>query len=187
VFNNALDLVGRPRISSFADGSDEAILGSDMFGLTRDELLRQLRPSWARRDAALVLLRQAPDYHYADVAWDESYPDLPWLYEYEAPADCLVPLQVKPRPRLLPVWRPRAVGFLAKINALDDRYTILTNQPDAIVSCIYRVINPDHWLAGFTELMVEALAKKLALPQAPAANKPGRQDGAQEAPRADAA
>jgi hypothetical protein len=161
VYNQALDLVGRPRIGSFYDGTPEAAIGLDIFGQTRDALLEAMRPDWSVQDVRLTLLSSAPEYSYVYVPWSTEYPDMPWLYEYATPADCLVPLAIKPAFDTIPVWRPRPVSFRAKANKAYRAYTILTNQKDAILTCVSRVLDPDLWDNSFVEAAVEMLAKKL--------------------------
>lgn len=163
ICNESLDLIGYKRhITSIWDGSKAARIALNAWAETRDALLTKQQPRWAKRDDELALVRSAPQpWGYAETAWNStSYPDLPWLYEYELPDDCLVPLQLKPRLLTLPNWRPRPVSFRYKRNGVDGRYTVLTNQADAILTCIYSVRNPAMWEMDFVEALVQILAKK---------------------------
>lgn len=159
VCNQALDLIGYKRhITSVWDGSKAARIALNTWSETRDALLATQQPRWAKRDTVLVLLRQAPSDFGA--GWSTAVPDIPWLYEYDTPEDCLVPLTIKAVPMILPVWRPRPVSFRAKRNSVDQKYTILTNQADAILTCIYSVRDPDLWEPEFTEMVIRGLAQK---------------------------
>lgn len=157
VCNQALDGVGYPRpIGSIWEGTRAARLALDVWAETRDVLLRNLRPDWSIKDEVLTLDKSAPANGYAPgTPWTDSYPPIPWLYEYDAPDDCLHPLQVKAQPIVLPVWRPRAIPFRVTVG-----YTILTNQADAVLTYISRVLDPDDWHEDFVEAMVQALMQK---------------------------
>lgn len=161
VCNQALDLVGYKRhIGNIWEGTVAARIALDCWAETRDAALHNAQPQWARRDAAMTLLKSAPAGGYVDVTWNATYPTLPWLYEYQAPDDCIVPLQVKPRPLTLPVWRPRYEIFRTQTNA--SGYTILTDVTEAILTYIWRVTDPDLWHEDFTEMVIRALAQKFS-------------------------
>lgn len=173
VCNQALDLIGYKRhIGSLYEGTRAARVVLDVWSLTRDALFSNLQPGWARADAALTLIASAPPYYDMPQQWNPTYPDMPWLFEYDAPADCLVPLQIKPRMVLLPVWRPRPISFRAKRNGYTQTYTILTNQPEAVLTYIRSVHDPDTWDDDFTEAMIMTLAKKLQPQLAPQPQRP---------------
>jgi len=183
VCNQALDVIGyRRHITSVWDGSKAARIALNAWAETRDALLSKTQPHWAKRDDQLVLLRAAPEFHYTEVDWTPAYPDLPWLYEYDTPTTCLVPLQLKPRLAVLPNWRPRPVSFRAKQNNTDRKYTILTNLPNAVLTCIYSVHDPDEWDLEFTEAMIQVLSHKFQVGLGERQAQPQRQQ--QEQPDA---
>lgn len=161
ICNQALDLIGYPRhIGNIYDGTKAARVALDAWAETRDALLSTVQPDWARTDTTLVELRAAPTGAYGPgTPWTTAYPPIPWLYEYAAPDDCLVPLMVKVPPTSLPVWRPRAIPFRANTD-VDGLYTILANESPTILTCIKSVFDPNVWHEDFTEMVVQALARK---------------------------
>lgn len=171
ICNQALDVIGYPRhIGNLYDGTKAARIALNLWRQTRDALLSSTNPTWATRDASLVLLKSAPNIvngtaDYTDIAWSNSYPSMPWLYQYEYPADCLNPLQIKRNENFLPVWRPRYQPF--RLNFDNSMRSILTNEPGAILIYTSRVLDPDDWHEDFQELMVMTLAKKFEAELAP--------------------
>lgn len=174
VCNAALDTIGYKRhIGSIFDGTPAARVALDVWGQTRDETLSAVRPDWARKDAVLVVKRAAPADFYQSVAWDNTYPPFPYYFSYSYPADCLVPLQVKPRPFVAgPLYRPRAIAFREAMDALDGSTVILTNQPTAALVYIAQILDPSQWHDEFTALVVRSLAQKLQ----PLVGAPPRQE-----------
>lgn len=181
VVNNALDQIGYARhIGSIWEGTPPARVALDLWAQTRDSLLLRLEPEWARKDAKLVQNKAAPNVagstaNYDVIPWSDTYPPLPWLYEYFTPADCLYPLQVKASVLTLPNWRPRAIPFRHVIDVVD---VILTNEPNAILIYIARVLDPDLWESDFTDAMIQLLAQKM---QAEFAKRPQQQGGQENA------
>lgn len=181
VVNNALDQIGYSRhIGSIREGSPTARVALDLWAQTRDSLLRRLEPDWARKDGKLVQSKAAPNVsgstaQYDLIPWSSTYPPLPWLYEYASPTDCVKPLQVKPSVLTLPIWRPRAIPFRHIIDTVD---VILTNEPNAILTYIWRVTDTDLWEADFTDGMIQLLAQKM---QAEFAKRPQQQGGQENA------
>jgi len=166
IVNQALDIVGYPsHIGNIYEGSKASIIALNLWGTTRDALFTAAQPIWAKRDLRLVLLKSAPNINngwadYSSGLWDSSYPTLPWLYEYEYPTDCLLPLQIKVQTNFVPVYRPRPRSYRV---SFDSQKVILTNTPDAILSYIAAVLDPDDWYDDFAEAMVEAVAKKMQI------------------------
>lgn len=160
ICNQSLDFIGYPRhIGNIYEGSKAARMALDSWGEVRDLALSTTQPGWARADAALPLLKSAPQYAYdAGLPWTNAYPPIPWLFEYDIPDDCIVPLAVKPQP-YLPIYRPRYIPFRAQ-NGATNSYTILTNINPAILTYIKRVLDPNEWDLDFVELMVQGLAKR---------------------------
>jgi hypothetical protein len=167
VCNQALDLVGySDHIGNIYEGSKASVIALNAWGHTRDMVLMTAQPPWAKRDIALTLLKSAPnitDYNAdtSQAAWDPTQnPPLPWLYEYQYPADCLLPLQIKHQPFFLPSWRPAHKPFRPSFDPVTQNHVILTNQVDAILIYIAQILDPDDWYQDFTEIVIEALAKK---------------------------
>lgn len=162
ICNQALDVIGYKRhIGSVWDGTKAARVALDAWAETRDALLTTVQPEWAKKDIGLTPSKTAPSDGYDTVTvWTTTYPDIPWLYEYTAPADCLVPLTLKPRIHTIPAWRPRFLRFRAKMTSTN--YVILGNVPDPVLTYIWRVTNVTLWHEDFVELMIEALSRKFA-------------------------
>jgi len=160
VVNQALDRIGYKRhIGSIWDGSTAARVALNAWAETRDALLVRTKPEWARDDVPLEVLKRAPPYYDEQTPWDPVlHPDLPWLYEYAQPDNCLVPLALKPRPHTLPVWRPHAMRFRVKTD--ESNYVLLGNDPAPILTCIVHTHDPDVWYEDFKEVMIVTLAKK---------------------------
>lgn len=161
VVNQALDLIGHARkIGNIYEGTPEARTALDFWVQTRDEAFLVLQPSWAKKDDTLLLQKTAPVGYDSGTPWSSIYPPPPWKYEYSYPADCVVPLQVKSAPFMLPEWRPRYAPFR---EAYDNGILVLlTNEPDAMLVYIANDKDPDHWHADFVSAVIENLAKKMA-------------------------
>lgn len=172
VCNQAFDLIGYKRhIGSIWEGSLQARIALNHWAQTRDFFLHTLKPLWARKDQILVLVKSAPNIvngtaNYTG-PWNDTFPELPWLYEYRYPDDCVIPLQIKNTPLFLPEWRPRFESFRFNFDADEAAHTVLTNAPDAILTYIARILEPENWHEDFVEIIVEALAKKFQAELAP--------------------
>lgn len=179
ICNQALDAIGYSRhIGNIYEGTKAARAFLNCYVEVRDALLSTLRPDWAWTEKALVLTRQAPNIinntaNY-DNGWNDTFPPLPWLYEYAYPDDCLEPDMILTQVLFLPIWRPRAITYRMTPS------TILTNEPNAILRYIRVVKNPDDWQRDFYEAMVMALAKRLEPELAPERAQRRRQQEQQE-------
>jgi hypothetical protein len=163
VLNLALDRVGYPRsISNINAGTKEARIGLRIYSQTRDDLLRVGEWGFAQREVALNLLKTAPVGGYGLTPWTPASPQLPWIYEYQYPGDCIKVRAIRPTPIFIPDFAPRAHVFnIANDYALDQKI-ILTNVPNAI--CVYtgQVVDVTVWEPAFVEALVSALAVKFA-------------------------
>jgi hypothetical protein len=184
VCNQALDSIGYlPHIGNIYDGSKAARALLNCWVEVRDALLSSMRPDWSWAETKLTLLKSAPNivngFANYTTGWNDTFPALPYLYEYQYPADCVDPDMIMSNPLFLPIWRPRAITF--RMNA--STRTILTNEPDAILRYIKVVGNPDDWHNDFYEAMVLALAKRLEPQLAPqrAASRRSQQQEQQNA------
>lgn len=158
ICNQSLDLIGyKKHISSVWEGSKASRIALNAWAETRDAMLSAMQPDWAKKDAAVTVLKTAPAFYDVSAPWTTAFPDMPWRYEYSIPADCLVPLALKSRPFTLPVWRPRYERFRIKT---DTAYTLLGNDPAPVLTYVWRVLDPAMWHEEFTEAMIEMLAKK---------------------------
>jgi hypothetical protein len=162
VCNQALDAIGyTPYIGNIYEGTKAGRALLNCWVEVRDALLSTMRPDWAWAEAKLTLLKSAPNIvngsaNY-DTGWNDTFPALPYLYEYQYPADCVDPDMILADPMFLPIWRPRAIPY--RMSATTR--TILTNQPEAILRYVKVVGDPDDWHNDFYEAMVTSLAKRL--------------------------
>lgn len=187
ICNQALDEIGYSRhIGNIYEGSKAARAFLNTWVETRDALLEKMQPDWAKRDAVLTLIKQAPSItngmaSYPYGGWTADYPPIPWLYEYQYPADCLTPLQIKESPIFLPVWRPRYNSSRTNYEITGSARTILSNVANAVLIYVASVGNPDNWEHDFTELMIAALAKKIEAGLMPARPQRQQQEAQQNA------
>lgn len=141
-------LGGKRRIGSLFDGTEESRAFLDIYGQTRDALLRMGDWEFAIAYAAGVLIGGAA---------------FPWLYQYAYPSDALKIRSVfnqaayaadKNNP--VPVdWRPGN----AVISGTPTE-VVLTNTPSATLCYMRQVTNPAVWEANFAEAVIAGLAKR---------------------------
>jgi hypothetical protein len=172
IINNSLARIGyKLRIGSIYEGSMAAKKALDIYGQTRDELLRQDDWGFAERNAVLTLIKTAPalpggGYGYIPpVVWNPATnPPLPYLFSYTYPGDCLKVRALKTTPLVLPVIDPRPVIYkVSNDNSVTPAVKILScNLPNAELVYTGQVTDPTTWEADFTELLCAALARLLA-------------------------
>ena len=171
VVNLALRRLGyKLRIADLYEGSEVANYVLDIYGHTRDDLLREMAPNFAQRQTAPDLLKSAPAGGYTDATpWDPGlYPQFPWKYEYSYPNKCLEVRSVRPPPGALFDPEPTATLF-AVANARDDDTPentyrcILSNVANAIVVCTFQVLPVTEWPPDFTDALAARLADRLKL------------------------
>lgn len=170
VLNIALRRIGyKLRVSNLYDGSEAAQQAIDIYGQTRDELLRQNDWGFAERNINMTLLKSAPPGGYfPPTAWDPTlYPAVPWLYEYAYPDDCLKVRALKPIPLFIPNFDPQPnVWSIANDNAFTTppttRKVILCMVQQAALVYTGQVTDPSQWESDFVEAIAAALARRLA-------------------------
>lgn len=166
VINDALVRAGwKKRIGSILEGSDAAKAALDIYGQTRDALLRKFEWGFAERNSALSLQKIAPVGGYnPPLVWSSAYPPLPWIYQYGYPADCLEIRSLRTTDIFIPNFNPQAVNYrIANDNSVTpSNKIVLCNIANAI--CVYtaQVTDPLIWDASFTEALVADLAVKIA-------------------------
>lgn len=161
IANQALDLIGYKRhIGNIYDGTTAARLVLGMWAQTRDSLLIDKKPDWAKKQAVLVVAKTAPTQYDPTTPWTPAYPPLPWKYQYSYPEDCIYPLLLTVTPNTFPVWRPRYAAF--RVNYDDGVQYLVANEPDAILAYIGNVFDIRLWESDFVDDIVITLAKKLA-------------------------
>ncbi len=161
VLNLALLRIGYPRfISNLNAGTKEARVGLQIYAQTRDDVLRLGDWGFAQREVALILLKTAPVGGYGLTPWTPANPQLPWIYEYQYPKDCLFVRAVRPTPIFIPEFSPRPYVFnVANDDAIGQK-VILTNAPNAIAVYTGQIFNLWQWEPAFIEALVSALAAK---------------------------
>lgn len=189
ISNRSLGVIGtRSSIVSFDENSNEARNCALFYTSTRDQLLRMARWNFARRMITLTLLKAAPGTPEnpnppPNGVWNgATMPQIPWLYSYAYPPDCLlmqrVPLQfpgiaggtIPLTTAPANTWQPyNDVVSSAKFAVAQDQdptgapiKCVLTNAPVAIG--VFTAVTDDSTLfdALFTEALVQALAGHLA-------------------------
>lgn len=164
--NNALVRIGwKQSIGSLYDGSEAAKVLLDIYGQTRDFLLRLDDWGFAERQINAVLLKSAPPGGYIPPnTWTPAYPPQGWLFEYEYPTDCLKVRSMRIPSLFVPNFDPQPQAFT---DYNDDTYvpsqkTILTNAVDAILTYTGRITDPTTWNASFCEALAAALARRIS-------------------------
>lgn len=164
--NAALVRIGyKLNVGHLYDGSLAASKALDIYGQTRDELLRQNDWGFAERNVALTLLKTAPTAYVPPTTWDPTlYPPIPYRYEYTYPSDCLKVRAIKPTPIFIPDYDPQPFVYsVANDNAYTPaRKVILTMIPAALLVYTGQVTDPLTWESDFNELFIDALGRRLA-------------------------
>lgn len=156
VCNAALVHLGyKLRVGSMFDGSEQSKVFLDIYGQTRDQLLRQSMWGFAEFDAPAVIAAGTPPFN--------------WAFQYDYPSDCI---QVRnlinpngdpnnPTPSLWKVATLTVAGSETKV--------VLSQVPNATIIYTRQITNPLIWDTGFTQALIVdlALAVDLALVQSP--------------------
>lgn len=143
------------------EGSVQAEHCKRFYPLARDELLESYEWAFATKTVQLAELATAV------YGWD---------YSYGQPADLLKPIEILVSSTLgstssshngfcdnLFDWQPQPVAFTREVDS-DGRFTIMTNQPDAVLKYIARITDTTRFSALFTTALSWNLAAKLAGP-----------------------
>lgn len=166
VANNSLTRLGyKLRVGSLLDGSNQSQVILQVYGQTRDELLRNFDYDFAKRTIALSLLKSAPPGGYFPPnTWDPtSMPPVGFLFEYAYPSDCVKIRNLVPQPSFVVNMNPQPIDF-TEFNDngyVPPRRTILTNVANAIASYTGRVTDPTNWDVAFAEAFAAALARRI--------------------------
>lgn len=163
IVNLALRNIGYAlRVSNLYDGSEAASQALDIYGVTRDEMLRDGDWQFASRTASATLLKSAPA-NYFDQPWSTAYPPPPWLFEYEYPSDCLKVRQMKYPYGFLfnPDPRPTLFAIANDAAYTPARRVVLCNIPEAMMVYARRVTDPTTWPEDFTTAFAAVLGDKL--------------------------
>ena len=168
VVNLSLGRIGyKLRVGSLYDGSPASKAALDIYGQTRDEQLRLADWGFAQGEVQLTLQKVAPVGGYVPgiSTWNPATnPQVPWIFQYQYPADCIKVRSVRGAPQIIPNFLPTPNVFnIANDNAFTPpQKVILTNLSGAIAVYTRRVTNPATWEPSFVEGLAAALARRLA-------------------------
>lgn len=163
IVNDALTRLGyKDRVGSLYEGSKASKKALDIYGQTRDTMLRDGQWPFARRDIAATPVKSAPvgGYFPPNVYNPNVNPPPPWLYEYTYPDDCLEVRAVRPAPILIPNFNPRPHIFAIANDSGEQ--VILSNVNNALITYTGQVTDMTDWPPDFTEAFCAALARRLA-------------------------
>ncbi len=165
--NVALAKIGyKKRVGNLFDGSDAGQQALDIYGQTRDEVLREVDYDFAMRTVALTQLKAAPPGGYFPPnAWNPATnPPMGFNFEYAFPDDALKIRSVKPAALFLYNPDPQFSPFqIANDNAFTPaRRVILCNVPSAIGTYTGQVTDLATWDVAAVEAFAAALARRLA-------------------------
>ena len=167
IVNLALGRIGYkgPRIGSIYEGSAASKKALDIYAQTRDELIREGEWEFAERIVAGTLVKQAPAGGYVITPWSAaSNPDLPWLFSYVYPTDCIDVRAIRQTPRFVPNFDPQhnLFGLGNDTGSNPPQRVILCNVANALITYAGRVTDPTTFDSGFVEALAAALGRRLA-------------------------
>jgi hypothetical protein len=152
ICNQALRRIGyAPPIGQIYEGSRASRVAVEIYGQTRDAVLKMQDWPFARRYTALTANgQQAPQ---------------PWLYEYSWPSDCLKVRYVAGPIGTFPVLDPRPQQFT---DYNDQRLTpavkaILSNVSPAVLYYTGQITDISTWEPSAVEALVEELARRFSV------------------------
>jgi hypothetical protein len=163
IVNAALAQIGhKNRVGSLYEGSRAAKDALDVYGQTRDQLLRQGDWPFAQRDIVGNLTKSAPVGGYVPPnVWDPSVnPPLPWLFEYTYEDDFIKVRAVKPQPILIPNFSPQP--YLFAVANQGNQRVILSNVENAVITYVGQITDPTQMPPDFIEAFISALGRRLA-------------------------
>lgn len=166
IINDALRRIGyKLRVSSLFDGSEAAAASLDIYGQTRDTLLRDGEWLFCQRDVVGTLLKQAPANGYIPpTVWDgATNPPYPWKFSYEYPGDCLKVRIVKEQSLFLfqPDPQPTLFQLVNDNGGAAPVQVICANVENPMITYTGRVTDPTQFPVDFTEALCAALGRRL--------------------------
>jgi hypothetical protein len=166
VVNLALMRIGYEfRVNNLFEGTKHATVALNIYAQTRDEMLRGFDWSFAERNVAMTLLKQAPaGGYFPPNMWSPAYPPVPWLYEVTYPVDALKIRAVKNVPIFLPDFDPQPWQFsVDNDNALaEPSKVVLCNVYPGMIVYTGQITDPLDWEPDFTEALAASLGRRLA-------------------------
>lgn len=164
IVNLSLVRIGyEKRVSNLYDGSAAAQRALDIYAQTRDDLLRDGEWLFCQRMINATLLKSAPA-NYFDTPWDPAtMPPVPWLREYEYPADCLKVRRLSPQPGFFfePMPQPTLNEIYNDSTYTPARRVILCNIPNAILTYVGQTTDPATMPPDFIEALASELGTRL--------------------------
>ena len=156
---------GRP-VADLYEGSPAARIALDIYGQTRDELLREKDWRFARRTIALTLLKSADTLPVG--SWDESRPIPPWRFEYVYPSDAIIIRNLRPNPPQYEggeSFDPYPIRFdvvsdFASTTATTSQKVVLADQEKALANYTVRLTDLTQWEPSAIGALIKALADK---------------------------
>jgi hypothetical protein len=143
--NAALRKVSGSRITSMTDGTKNANAASDVYEITRDELLGIHNWNFAKKRAKLARLSTAPTFEYD--------------YAYGLPADWIKTISVHDN--------DGGTGTVDHSEEeVDGQGVICASVENVYISYVYQLTDPNRMSASFRKALISALARELALPVA---------------------
>jgi hypothetical protein len=186
IVNLALSRAGASqRVGNLYEGSEFAKRALDVFGQTRDALLRQGDWGFPRRDLVLTLLKSAPNGGYVPgfSAWNpQTNPPRPYLFEYAYPADCMLLRALRPPTTFQPNFYPCPQNFeiandtvpVNGVGAAPGR-VILCYLGGALATYVGQVTDMTQWDIGFVEAMANEMARTFSAGRHQQGEPPGDQ------------
>lgn len=148
VVNLALRRIGyQLRVGQLYDGSKASNNALDIYGQTRDALLREHDWGFAQQTIAAVASGQAAP--------------APWAVSYQYPTDCLKVRNLFQAAYAADQSDPLPVLWEIAGNATVGR-VILTNEAAALLVYTQQVTDPARWDSLFVNAFADALGKQLA-------------------------
>ena len=186
VCNTALAAIGTwSSITSLSENSPEAKACALFLDNVRTSALRLANWNFAKADVTLALYKASagtPENPTTTATvWNNTFPPIPWLYEYYLPVDCLKVRYVRPQAALaysgVPLTSvqqtygaPTFSGISApfelsgdKDPAMNDIRVLLTNEQQALITYTKDVTDPNVWDSGFYDLVTSLLAGAICM------------------------
>lgn len=144
IVNAVLAQIGyKHRVGSLFDGTDASRMALDIYGQTRDALLREKDFDFSATIVAGTISGTAP---------------FPWLYQFAYPDDCL-----RVRAVFDPAYSPNfPLPVNWQIGSASGRI-IWANIPAISINYTAQIVDPLAWEPMFTESLIDALSEKLAI------------------------
>lgn len=150
------------RVGSIYEGSAASRAGLEFYSQTRDNIFGSEDWRFLRQQISLgAPLKTAPPGGYPPTrAWNPNTdPEIPWLYEYAYPANCIEIRSIRSSAVVIPEFTPMFTRFTTADDTITLAKVVLTNLPNAMANITGRVTDPNAWQdSNFSEALIDALA-----------------------------